>query len=267
MLEGEAVNARLVLRRTYLGIALATLGIAPEAHAGTVVTVPAGLAPGTEYRLAYVTSLTYEASSSNISTYNSEVTAAANAVADLAALGVNWSVIGTTGDPAISYITGDLTTPVYNLAGNEVASSVSSMFSASSLPTPIDVTELGTTIDGNSVWTGIQANGQTDCTELALNAHITCPGIGYPNTFKVLGNTWYYSPVVDYGVVGASVTNGITSYESETNYSNSYSLYAISDVLTAPESAPEPSTLLMAGLGAVGLIALAKRRRRTNPAA
>lgn len=51
------------------------------------IPVPTGLAPGDNYRLAFVTSTTRDATSSAIADYNDFVTAAALAVPELAALG------------------------------------------------------------------------------------------------------------------------------------------------------------------------------------
>jgi hypothetical protein len=55
--------------------------------ASPIIVVPAGLAPGSQYRLAFVTADGYPATSANIATYNNEVNAEANPVAALAALG------------------------------------------------------------------------------------------------------------------------------------------------------------------------------------
>lgn len=91
----------------------------------TPITLPPGLAPGTEYRILFVTSTTRQATSDDISTYNAFVTAAANAVPELAALGVTWTVLGSTAavnaldnaalDPA------DATTQFFNTRGERIA--------------------------------------------------------------------------------------------------------------------------------------------------
>ena len=60
------------------------------------ITVPTGLNPGEQYRLAFVTSTTRDATSSNIADYNAFVTATANAVPELAELGITWKAIGST---------------------------------------------------------------------------------------------------------------------------------------------------------------------------
>jgi hypothetical protein len=60
------------------------------------ITVPTGLNPGDEYRLAFVTSTTRDATSSDITVYNGFVTASANAVTELALLGSTWTAIAST---------------------------------------------------------------------------------------------------------------------------------------------------------------------------
>ena len=52
-------------------LVLAVVGIASRADAG-IITVPPDLAPGSQYRLVFVTAGTYNATSSSISTYNDE---------------------------------------------------------------------------------------------------------------------------------------------------------------------------------------------------
>jgi hypothetical protein len=59
-------------------------------------TVPSGLSPGDKYRLAFVTSTTRDATSSDIADYNAFVTAVANTVPALTELGTTWTAIGST---------------------------------------------------------------------------------------------------------------------------------------------------------------------------
>jgi hypothetical protein len=85
-------------------IAIAAIGIAFSALVSIAqaapVTVPVGLNPGDQYRLVFVTSTTRDATSANLADYNAFVTAAANSVSELAALGANWRAIASTaGNP------------------------------------------------------------------------------------------------------------------------------------------------------------------------
>ena len=82
----------------WLGIAalgLAAAGVSSTAYA-MPITVPTGLNPGDQYRLAFVTSTTRDATSTVIADYNAFVTGVANAVTDLAALGTTWTAIAST---------------------------------------------------------------------------------------------------------------------------------------------------------------------------
>ena len=86
---------RLSIVKNVGPLVLAVVGIASRVDAG-IITVPPGLAPGSQYRLAFETADTYNAESSSIGVYNSEVNTEADAVAALAALGTTWLVIGST---------------------------------------------------------------------------------------------------------------------------------------------------------------------------
>jgi len=59
------------------------------------ITVPTSLSPGDSYRLAFVTSTTRDATSSDIGVYNTFVTGVANTVPELVALGTTWKPIGS----------------------------------------------------------------------------------------------------------------------------------------------------------------------------
>jgi len=61
-----------------------------------VLFVPVGLAPGDSYQLAFVTSATTNATSSDINSYNSFVQAAADAAGIGSSEGVTWSAIAST---------------------------------------------------------------------------------------------------------------------------------------------------------------------------
>src|ERR1700691_3090601 len=84
------------LARTLGLLALAVAAIASRSYADSITVVPAGLAPGSQYRLVFWTADTYTATDSNIADYNAEVNAEANEVPSLAALDTTWRVIGST---------------------------------------------------------------------------------------------------------------------------------------------------------------------------
>lgn len=81
--------------RMILCTAALSLFITAKANAA-YVTTPPGLPPGSQYRLAFVTSGTTTAISSDINYYNSFVQTAAEAVPELASLGTTWKAIVAT---------------------------------------------------------------------------------------------------------------------------------------------------------------------------
>src|SRR5262245_15880494 len=89
---------RLYARRRLVQLAVVTwvlTGLALSAPA-QIVTVPPGLAPGAGYRLVFVTSTTRNGASGSAADYNDFVSAAANAVPALAALGTTWKAVAET---------------------------------------------------------------------------------------------------------------------------------------------------------------------------
>ena len=77
-------------------VMLAAISIMPITADAAPITLPIGLNPGDEYRLAFVTSTTRDATSTDIAVYNAFVTAAANTQAELLALGTTWTAIAST---------------------------------------------------------------------------------------------------------------------------------------------------------------------------
>ena len=202
------------------------------------ITVPAGLNPGDQYRLTFVTSTMRDATSGNVGDYNTFVAAAANSVPELAALGATWkaaaSPIGvmnardnTDTNPAA------LGVPIYRLDAVKVAVSNPDLWDGSILA-PINVNEFGAFNGTGNVWTG----------SLAF-------GIGGDNP---LGRS-----VSDYG--SSASVNGAWMDASHQLSTTHLSIYAMSDVLTV-FSMPEPSTMVLACLAAVGLAVSSVRRRR-----
>ena len=60
------------------------------------ITTPTSLSSGDQYRLAFVTSTTRDANSTDIADYNAFVTGVATGVAELNALGTSWTAIVST---------------------------------------------------------------------------------------------------------------------------------------------------------------------------
>ncbi len=186
------------------------------------VTVPTALRLGDQYRLAFVTSTTTAATSSDINYYNNFVASDANSVSQLAGLGTTWAVIGST--PTVAAEDNTNTNPcvssgfpIYNLAGNLVVPNNLALWvygdSSGAFSHPIDVTESGNRLS-TGVWTGTDFNGLADPFSLGG----TFPG--YPDT--------------DYGLTDFPGGPGNGGWTSD-YYANSTMLlpmYAISGVLT-----------------------------------
>jgi hypothetical protein len=215
-------------------VLVAGVGIAPHAEAAPIFTVPPGLAPGTQYRLVFVTFDTTDATSTLISTYNTFVTTEANDSATLAGLGVTWTaIVSTAAVNAIDNI-GTPSGAVYNLGGLEVATSTSAMFSPP-LDKRINVDQFGNTVANNTViWSGTHST--TGDEEATRGLGTSTPELGQVNT----GAGW------------------LTNAQAPNN-TGLHPIYAISSVLTAP--APEPGSIGLMGLGMAGLLLAARRRR------
>jgi len=94
----------------------AVVGLSSRTQAAGIVTVPA-LAPGSQYRLIFLTAGTTAATSTTIATYNTFVTNLATGVPALPT--TTWTAIGTTDSlNAITNIGANTGVPVYNLGGN-----------------------------------------------------------------------------------------------------------------------------------------------------
>ncbi len=230
-----------LLRREMLVAALVLCCLSPAASAG-IITVPTGLNPGDQYRLAFVTSTTRDARSTIIDDYNTFVTKVANTVTELAALGTTWKAIASTASVAARDNTntvpstvagGSLGVPIYRLDNVQIAASNDDLWDQSLLA-PINISEQGNSLV-QPVWSG------TDLDGLA-------------STFYSVGATQV--------MVGSSGQSG-TGWISQTLLSagESHSWYAISARLTVPSPVPEPGTLTMLSIGAAMVWGWSRRRR------
>jgi hypothetical protein len=220
----------------------ATFALAPLAASAAPITVPTGLNPGDQYRLAFVTSTTRDATSSNIADYNAFVTTAANSVPELAALGTTWKAIGSTPSVAARDNTGtnpgiSLGVPIYTRQNTIIATSNADLWDGLLL-NPIDYDQTGSfNYFASFVYTGSTT-------------------AGLPRNSLELGNTIDVRSGL--GSAFFSDQNWITDDRIQKDYLEPF--YAISDVVTVPE----PSAMVLACLAAAGLAVVSLRRRHNR---
>jgi hypothetical protein len=181
--------------------------------------VPTGLNSGDQYRLAFVTSTTITATSSDIATYSAFVTGVANTVAQLRVLGTTWTAIGSTAtvdardntdtNPAAPGV------PIYLLNDTTLAVNNTDLWDGD-IANPVCVTETGVTLCPNliDVWTGTSFDG-------------------FGLAGKQLGSA---TPNGGFGEVPSDNWIDATTQIS----SASLKIYGISAVLTAPDINPNP---------------------------
>jgi hypothetical protein len=231
-------------------------------YASSIDTTPAGLAPGTQYQLVFVTNDAVLGDLPDISDYNTFVTTEAAQNTALAAFdtanGVTWTVIGSSGA-----VDADVNSPsaglVYTLDGAEVASiGVYGVNAAnpdgSSLLNPIDINQFGN-FENTTTWTGSGSNG------FQGNSGTAFGGTG--NGFNGLGGTF----PSEGNSTGLTSRNGGLSWIEGGPFDegdNNMPVYAISSVITVSGTSPvpEPGTLVLVPGAIVLLLGLNYRRRR-----
>lgn len=129
------------------------------------IAAPTGVEVGEGYRLAFLTSATRNGESTDIADYNAFVTAAANAVPELAALETQWFAVVSTAEVDARDNTGTAPpggVPVYLLNDTLIATSYDDLWDGS-IAVPWDYTELcATIVGGNVVWSGSTFFGTAD---------------------------------------------------------------------------------------------------------
>ena len=238
-----------LLRR--LAVALFTLivGLFAVGSARAALTlIPAGLNPGDQFRVAFVSSGGRNSTSNIITDYDQFVNNLAVAAGINTYFGdaVTWQAIVSTqpvgSTPAISAISRlPATSPaIYRIDGALVATSGADLWDGTIL-NPINRTELNGSIPAGTptstwVWTGTFSNGG--------NGGVNALG---PSSSGAI-----------YGLANNTNSQWI-SEDASLPRSDQFRLYAYSSVLTVPGGAapvPEPGSLLiLAGLAAIGFVA------------
>ena len=207
--------------------------------AAVPITVPSGLSPGDQYRLAFVTSTTRDSLSADIADYNAFVTAAANSVPELLALGTTWTAIAST--PAVDARDNTGTNPgasvgvpIYRLDDTLMAGGNADLWDGA-IAAPLMIVETGAVgAPFQPVWTGTSTDGT-----------------GFGGFELGSGGSAFYGRSDQSSDFWIILPNGIASHGF------SYPLYAVSDPLTV---VPEPGTSFLLGMGLAGLAAVGRRR-------
>lgn len=218
-----------------------------QVASAAIVTEPAGLNPGDQYRLIFVTSTTTAATDTSAAYYNTFVDNLAQSVPELASLGVTWKVLGNLNgaDPQVNTgTTGAAAIPTYRLDGTVFATSYPDLWDAPSVP--VLYNELGLQVinspqEVGRVWTGM--GEALSVPNWSAGGYIGNGGAGGNTGAGRADNAWY-----TYGWYGLSNTQ-------------EQHLYAMSDVITVVQI-PEPSALALLGAGLLGLALVAWRRRK-----
>jgi hypothetical protein len=213
------------------------------ASQAAVITMPSGLSHGDQYRIVFVTSTTIQATSSDISTYNAHVTAAAALNPDLAVIEgtveqtTTWTAIGST--DSVNARDNTSTTGagtgigIYLLNDTAIATSYTDLWDGT-IANLFNVDEQGDSgpYANSQVWTGTNGDGSTGNDPLGT----ATPEFGKTNLTGV--NIWINR------LSGSSWPN-----------TDTYHLFAISGILTVPE----PSSTALLGLGGLALMLRRKR--------
>jgi len=232
-------------------LSVAAVAFTATASLSAPITIPAGLNPGDQYRLAFVTSTTRDATSSDIADYNAFVTAAANTQTELAALGTTWMAIASTATVDARDNTGTNPSstgfPIYLLdpASTKIADNNADLWGFGDLASPLAIGEDGVNLLSGAVWSGTTIVGTADPFPL---------GGSTPRT----------------GAYGETDGNWIQSLDGPPLSSTlQLQFYAISDVLTVAggTEVPEPGALGVLALGLVGLAVMRRKRTVRKPSA
>lgn len=202
------------------------------------------LVPGTEYRVAFITSTTRDATSTDIADYNAFVTSAANTQTVLQNLGTTWSVIGSTQTVSALANTGtdplaSTGVPIYLLDGTtRIADNYADLWDTS-IDAALNVQEDGTVTSQTRGWAGTNSDGSIAGFYLGNSTART-------STPTATNFGW---------IAGGGFSN-----------TTSRPFYGISGVLTASSTAavPEPSSIAFLSLIGVGGVACCWRRKRSG---
>jgi hypothetical protein len=225
--------SRVVAMRSFI---LAFSGMTWLVGPSLAAVVPPDLPAGSQYKVIFVTADSTTALSTDIGYYNSFVAAEAPSID-----GASWMAVVTT--PYVATLPDASTEPIYNTQGQLVADNVMDLWNGN-LHNAISYDQYGERPGKYEVWTGCEW---------------PYPQYTYPlGVYSTYGST-NISP--NMGCANFA-NNQWLDYENYDVSSNPlemlFPLYGISSPITV---VPEPSALVLLGIGAISLLAFARRRR------
>lgn len=163
-----------------------------------------GVAPGTPYHFAFVTSNGTLPTSTNIATYDAFVQGAADAAGIGSSIGLNWVVIGST-QTVDAFSHTNVQGPVFLIDGTKLAND-SADFWDGNLLTPLNVTELGTSL-AIQVYTGTTFTGGIDAGYLGNPSFRMAGYSGYSNAGWIAFGYPAHPPYISIYGISAAITD------------------------------------------------------------